>query len=97
MYVIVADLRIKEGMSAEFWSAARENAANSLELEPGCSRFDVVRDTEDDAHVVFVEHFDDQAAFEAHRLTDHYRRWREAVPDILDPVDGQSITYASTE
>ena len=65
-----------------FLAESRRNAEASLQ-EPGVRRFDVLQDEGDPAYVVLTEVYVDQAAADAHKQTDHYARWRDAVADML--------------
>lgn len=65
-FVVIVDLEVKEEDSDAFVAAARENARESVRLEPGCHRFDVVRALDDKTKITFYELFDDVEAFQAH-------------------------------
>jgi quinol monooxygenase YgiN len=41
--------------------------------EPGCSRFDVLRDPEQSNKFYFYEVYQNEAAIEAHRATPHFK------------------------
>lgn len=75
MYALFVDLRIAEAAREEFLAALRAQAKASLELEPGCLRFDVCEDVEDPDHFVLYEVYADEASFEGHRRTEHFARW----------------------
>jgi len=82
MLVVHVHVRVKPDDVEEFLVESRRNAAASLQ-EPGIRRFDVLQDEGDPAHVVLNEVYVDQAAADAHKQTDHYARWRDAVPDMM--------------
>jgi len=69
---IVATLKIKPGMEKEFEAIAGELAAAVRKNEPGNKLYALHR-TEDPQKYVFVERYDDEAAIEAHRASDHYK------------------------
>lgn len=52
--------------------------------EPGCRRFDVLHNRDHHRIFTLVETWADQEALDAHRLTEHYRRWRAEVPARLE-------------
>jgi quinol monooxygenase YgiN/quercetin dioxygenase-like cupin family protein len=80
---LVVRLRVKPDAREAFLAAVRENAAASIR-EPGCLRFDVLQDTDDPDRFAFYELYRDAAAFEDHRSTSHFRRWREAAAACVD-------------
>jgi autoinducer 2-degrading protein len=75
-----------------FLAHTRRNAAASRQ-EPGVRRFDVLQDEADPTHVVLDEAYVDQAAAEAHKRTEHYARWRDAVaPMMAQPRTATRLT-----
>jgi autoinducer 2-degrading protein len=82
MLVVHVHVRVKPDDVEEFLVESRRNAAASLQ-EPGIRRFDVLQDEGDPAHVVLNEVYVDQASADAHKQTDHYARWRDAVADMM--------------
>ncbi|HWK28019.1 MAG TPA: antibiotic biosynthesis monooxygenase [Solirubrobacter sp.] len=78
-FSLVVRLRVLAGAVDAFLAAAHANAAASLRDEPGCRRFDVLRVAGDEHRFTFYELYEDREAFEAHRRTPHFQRWREAA------------------
>ena len=81
MYVIHAPIQIKEGHADEFIQAMLLDAKGSVENEPGCLRFDVIRDENDPNRIYLYEVYKDKAAFEYHLTTPHIKKWQETVKD----------------
>ena len=50
MYVLIVSARVKPEQRGRFLEAIEENAVTSVRDEPGCLRFDVVRDNDDPDH-----------------------------------------------
>jgi quinol monooxygenase YgiN len=92
MFALLVDLNVKPEMRDRFLAAIEQNAASSLRDEPGCLRFDVVRDNDDPDHFLLYEIYEDEAAFQAHRAAPHFSRWREAAAVCLREDDGQTNT-----
>lgn len=82
MLVVHVHTRIRPGRTEEFLAATRVNAQASLG-EPGVLRFDVLQDQADAEHVVLVEVYRDDDASAAHKLTEHYATWRDAVGEMM--------------
>ena len=95
MFVLIVSLRIKPGMRQRFLQAAEDNSTCAVRDEPGCLRFDVLADQADLDHFFYYEVYRDEAAFEAHRRTPHYARWREAAAECV-PEGGQINTRCVT-
>jgi (4S)-4-hydroxy-5-phosphonooxypentane-2,3-dione isomerase len=84
MFVLVVSLRVKPGKDRQFLAAVEANAAASRRDEPGCRRFDVLRDSDDPHHYLLYEMYDDEAAFQAHRSMPHFPVWRRAVAECVE-------------
>ncbi|MBT5110316.1 MAG: antibiotic biosynthesis monooxygenase [Rhodospirillaceae bacterium] len=76
-------VRIKPDQRQRFLDAIEVDALGSEQDEPGCARFNVLQDIEDDNVYYFYEVYKDEAAVEAHRAAPHYAVWK-AVADTLD-------------
>lgn len=70
-FVLIVDLEIKPEHLDAFLQAANGQAENSVRLEPGCHRFDIVRSRDNPAKVTHYEVFEDEAAFQAHTQMPH--------------------------
>jgi quinol monooxygenase YgiN len=62
-----------------FLLLAHEDAAKSLEREPGCRQFDVCTDPERPGSVLFYEVYNSRDAFEDHKKTKHFKVFDEAL------------------
>ena len=83
-YVVTVVFIAKAAHRETFRRAIIENATASRTLEPGCSQFDVC-ESADGSEIFLYEIYDDEAAFQAHLATDHYKRFNEAVkPWVAD-------------
>jgi quinol monooxygenase YgiN len=80
MFVLSVDIRIKPENVDVWMKKALENAAGARK-EPGCRQFEVLVDPADRTKVMLFEVYDDDAAFEAHQQTPHFKKYlAEAVP-----------------
>lgn len=82
LLVVHVDVRVKPEFVEAFRAATLENARASVR-EPGIARFDVVQDLDDPARFVLVEVYRTKDAPAAHKETDHYKRWRDTVADMM--------------
>lgn len=72
MFVVAVLFEAAPGREAELLARMRQQAADSLEKEPGCHRFDVAVDPAAPARIFLYEFYDDAAAFEIHLASAHY-------------------------
>ena len=88
-------VRIKPEMRKRFLEAIEVDALGSERDEPGCLRFNVLQDTQDENLYYFFEVYKDEAAVEAHRAAPHYAVWSaaraEAVDGQVEAIHTQSV------
>jgi quinol monooxygenase YgiN len=83
MIAMWVKVRVKPEQRQRFLQAIEVDALGSEKDEPGCYRFNVLRDERDENVYYFYEVYEDQAALDAHRAAPHYAVWRAAA-DTLD-------------
>jgi quinol monooxygenase YgiN len=83
MIAMWVKVRVKPEQRQRFLQAIEVDALGSERDEPGCYRFNVLRDERDENVYYFYEVYEDQAALDAHRAAPHYAVWRAAA-DTLD-------------
>ncbi len=74
MFGIFASIKIKSDQRESFLAGITENAKLSVQDEPGCLRFDVFRDDEDEDRYMLYEVFTDEKAWQAHIEMPHAQR-----------------------
>lgn len=84
MIGVVAELTILEGKQAEFEKIASELAQAVNASEPGCLLYKLFKVREQSREYVFLEQYADQAAVDAHRASEHYKRLGRAMGPCLD-------------
>jgi len=88
MLAIFATVLIKPGYRDKYIEAVKDNAVGATKNEPGCYRFDVLRDDSDPDRVYLYEVWQDEAALAAHGSSPHYKRLKEIAGDwYARPVD----------
>ena len=93
MYVLVVSGRVKPEHMEDFLESMLDDARGSVRDEPGCLRFDVLRDDADPTRLHLYEIYRDRVAFEAHLQAPHFLRWVEKVKDwYLEPMHAYHCT-----
>src|SRR5262249_41686577 len=82
MLAIWVKVRIKPEQRQRFLQAIEADALGSERDEPGCLRFNVLQDGQDQNVYYFYEVYKDEAALEAHRAAPHYAIWRAAADTL---------------
>ena len=80
---------MKDGQQAQFEETAKRLVAAVNANEPGCKLY-ALHKTDDPLLYVFMERYDDQAAVDAHRGSDHFKtigremgQYMDGKPDIM--------------
>ena len=93
MLIVHVHVHVKKGTEDAFRAASLENASNSLK-ESGIARFDVCQQNDDPTRFLLVEVYRDETAPAAHKETDHYKQWRDAVADMM-AEPRQAVKYTN--
>lgn len=72
MYIVAVQFELHPEHSDAFKDAVLVNAAASEQTEPGCHQFDVCFNA-DGTQCFLYEVYDDEAAFGAHRASEHFK------------------------
>ena len=81
MFVVCVDFEIRQADLAEFMPRMMRQAKNSLELEPGCLRFDVCADPKSPTSIFLYELYESEEAFKLHLATPHFLSFDKAIAD----------------
>jgi quinol monooxygenase YgiN len=95
MISIFVSIRVKPGFRDRFVKATLGDARGSVGDEPGCYRFDVLKDATDPDLVHLYEVYEDQDAIDAHRKMPHYTKWSSEVAEWR-VADGSSRIESTT-
>lgn len=81
MYVLLVKLQVKPGHMDAYMKSMLDDARSSVRDEPGCLRFDVMRDENKPNTIYLFEVYKDKAAFDAHTRAPHFTNHRDTVKD----------------
>jgi quinol monooxygenase YgiN len=93
MLIVHVHAHVKPEAVESFRESTIENARYSMQ-EPGVLRFDCVQQSDDPTRFVLVEVYRSPEAAADHKETEHYKRWRDAVADLM-AEPRWSVKYAS--
>ncbi|WP_299964135.1 putative quinol monooxygenase [uncultured Roseobacter sp.] len=92
MFAVVVTFQIKPEHITDFMPLMLQNAQTSRREEPGCHQFDVATSPDRPGEVFLYELYDDEAAFEAHLKTTHFKTFDEKTAPMI--AAKTVITYA---
>jgi autoinducer 2-degrading protein len=88
MIVTCVTVYVKEEHLEDFVAATVQNHEGSIQ-EAGNMRFDVLQHKDDPTRFLLYEAYESEEAAKAHKDTEHYLRWRDAVaPWMARPREG---------
>lgn len=82
-FVVLAKIRVRPGTREAFKSAVLENARLSVQDEPACISFDIMECPDDENLFYAHEAFDDEAGFDAHRVTPHSMAFKVLANNMM--------------
>jgi (4S)-4-hydroxy-5-phosphonooxypentane-2,3-dione isomerase len=82
VYINAVDLDINPADMPKFLAAVKENGAAAV-TEPGCREFNISVLAKDPNHVFLYEVYDNEAALNTHRATDHFKKFAAATKDMV--------------
>ncbi len=85
--VICVTFVIKPEHFQEFLTAIKLQAKNSIEKEAWCHQFDVATSADRPNTVLLYETYDDRAAIDKHRETEHFATFSNAITDWVESKD----------
>ena len=81
--VRIAELEIDPARLADYKAAVREEMETSVRVEPGVLAIYAVAEKDDPTKLRFFEMYADEAAYNAHRESPHFRKYVETTKDMI--------------
>jgi quinol monooxygenase YgiN len=82
-YVRLAELEIDPGQLENFSSAVKEGVEAAVRMEPGVLALYVVYEKEQPNRVRVFEMYTDEAAYQKHLQTPHFRKFRDTTDKMV--------------
>jgi quinol monooxygenase YgiN len=95
MFVNAVDLDIVPAERENYLAAIKENGAAAA-MEPGCRRFDILNLASDPNHFLLYEVYDNEAAFKAHRETEHFKKYAAATAKMVAKRDARPMSVIAS-
>jgi (4S)-4-hydroxy-5-phosphonooxypentane-2,3-dione isomerase len=91
VYINAVDLDINPADMPKFIELIKENGAAAV-TEPGCREFNISVLAKDPNHVFLYEVYENEAALNTHRATDHFKKYAAATANM---VTGRNVRAMS--
>jgi len=92
LFINAVDIDVVPGQIDNYLAALKENGAAAAKTEPGCREFDITVSQKDPNHVFIFEVYDNAAALEAHRQTDHFKKYAAATKDMVTKREPRALS-----
>ncbi len=93
-YVNAVDLDIVPTELDQFMAAIKENAAATVQ-EPGCREFNITVLESNPNHVFLYEVYDDEAALQSHRATEHFKKYMATVANMVAKRESRGMNVVA--
>ncbi len=91
VFINAVELDIAPGQMGKFMEAIKENGAAAVK-EPGCLEFNISVMAKDPNHVLLYEVYQSEAALNAHRATDHFKKYQAATGAMITGRNVRAFT-----
>jgi quinol monooxygenase YgiN len=81
---LIAKIKAKAGSEGKLEEAFKDMIKQVRAAEPGCEAYVLHKSTKDPTQFIWFEKYVDQAAFDAHRKTDHMKAMGGRIRDLLE-------------
>lgn len=82
MIVTCVHVHVKPEAIESFIRLTVDNCRSSVK-EPGNLRFDLLQESDDPCRFMIYEAYESEDAAAAHKITEHYLKWRDDVKDLM--------------
>ncbi|MDO0926610.1 putative quinol monooxygenase [Streptomyces sp. TG1A-8] len=90
--MIIAESNAAEGKADQVRSLI-QSVVERTRAEDGCLRYDLLRDLDDDSHMILIEEWRDQAALDAHLASEHLTSlFQEMMPLLAGEGRGTRVS-----
>ena len=95
LYINAVDIDVVPGQIENYLAALKENGAAAIQTEPGCREFNITISQTDPNHVFIFEVYDNAAALDAHRQTDHFKKYAATTKDMVAKREAHPLSSAA--
>jgi autoinducer 2-degrading protein len=94
-FVNAVDLDIVPAEREKYLAAITENGMAAAK-EPGCKRFDILNLASDPNHFFLYEVYENEAAFQAHRASDHFKKYAATTANMVAKRESRPMSVIAS-
>lgn len=85
--VRLVKIKVDSSQLVAYNAALKEQMTTAIALEPGVLTYYAVADKKDASSITILEIYADTSAYKSHILTPHFKKYKEAVKDMVKSLD----------
>ena len=86
-YMRIANITVDSASLEKYKTALKEQMNAALQLEPGVLAYSAVYHKNNPAQITILETYASVAAYEAHIQTEHFKRYKASVADMVTSLE----------
>ena len=90
--VRIAKIKVDPLQLEKYNIALKEQMTTAIRIEPGVLTYYAVADKNDPSHITILEIYADTAAYQAHITTPHFKKYKDAVKDMVKSLELVDVT-----
>jgi len=83
MYMMIVNIPVKADEHDKFIEVTEENAKHTRK-EEGAISFDLYQQADNPNEFILIEIYKNEEASKAHQESDHFKKWIEVAPPLMD-------------
>lgn len=85
--VRLAKIKVDAALLDQYNAALKLQMTTAVKLEPGVLTYYAVADKKDATQITILEIYADTAAYQAHILTPHFKKYKDTVKDMVKSLE----------
>lgn len=90
--VRLAKIKVDPLQLDKYYAALKEQMTTAIRVEPGVLTYYAVADKTDPSNITILEIYADTAAYQSHILTNHFKKYKETVKDMVKSLELVDVT-----
>ena len=94
--VRLAKIKVDPSQLDKYNAALKDQMTTAVSVEPGVLTYYAVADKNDPSNITILEIYADTAAYQAHILTPHFKKYKDTVKDMVKSLELIDVTLIAS-
>jgi quinol monooxygenase YgiN len=90
--VRIAKIQVDPAQLEKYNAALKEQMTTAVKVEPGVLTYYAVADKSNPSHITILEVYADTAAYQAHILTPHFKKYKATVEHMVTKLELEDVS-----